>query len=87
MERLYSTTDYSGTQCCWETGITGSLAVTDAALLLVPMDSVTGIGMLAFNPKMKSEELSLAPKHSELEPNYLLAKGDGNARPNCYLIA
>jgi len=61
MERLYSTTDYSATQ--WLGNWNHWVLATDAVLLLVPMDCVTGTGLLAagtFNPKMKSEELSLA---------------------------
>ena len=48
---------------------------TDAVLLLVPMDCVTGTGLLAagtFNPKMKSEELSLA---SQCIPSWNQIKG------------
>jgi hypothetical protein len=48
---------------------------TDAVLLLVPMDCVTGTGLLAagtFNPKMKSEELSLA---SQSIPSWNQIKG------------
>jgi len=54
---------------------------TDAVLLLVPMDCVTGTGLLAagtFNPKMKSEELSLASQCIPSWNQKCLAQRDGD---------